>query len=117
MDIVDREPSAGAAAFVGDRVNRHGSDFNRPEAIDEHGGLTPAKDATGEYCDAAYYKNSKRQQDFTHSLFRCSHVAVSPCLFRNPNIEYRNPKQTAENSKIETARLLAFPENGAKDVH
>ena len=36
MDIVDREPAAGPATFVNDRVNRHGSDFNRSETINQN---------------------------------------------------------------------------------
>src|SRR6266540_961611 len=106
MDVVDREPAARPAAFVADRVNRHRADFNRSEPIDKHRDLAPAKDPQRQQTNDACDKNRNRDQNSPHSLFDCSHGAacravarrrrVSPCLFRNPNIEYRNPKQTAE---------------------
>src|SRR6266542_556416 len=41
-----------------------------------------------------------------HAIFM-----ISPNnIFKNPKFEYRNPKQTVQNTNIETTRLFAFPE-------
>ena len=35
MDVIDRKPATGPATFVGDQVNRHGSDFNGSEMVNQ----------------------------------------------------------------------------------
>ena len=44
MDIVDGEPAGGPGTFIGDRVNGHGTDFNRFETVNQQRDLATEKD-------------------------------------------------------------------------
>src|ERR1051326_7796034 len=84
MHVVDREPTARAAAFVSDRANRYRGNFNRFKSIDKEGKLAPVKDPCSQHRDGACEENRERNQEFSHARnmsHRRTQIDTDLCVF------------------------------------